>query len=98
MKKKVSKEEFDNLIRLANLHLTDDEKTMIRNQLSETLDAVEVLNELDTEGVEPLTHPTNLSNITREDKVENSFTQEEALSNAKRTHKGYFVTDAILEK
>lgn len=93
----VTKKEFEQLISMAMLYPTDDEKEKIRRQLSEALEAVEALNKLNTEGTDPLSNPTGIKNVTREDKIEPSLTQEQALSNAKRTHKGFFVTDAILE-
>lgn len=93
-----SDEDFENLISIAKLSLSENEKKQIQAQLSEALSAVEILNKLDTSKTEPLSHPTNLVNITRNDIVEKSLTQKEALSQSKRTHKGYFVTDRILDK
>lgn len=83
---------------LAHLKLTSDEESKILAQLTEALDAVKVLKELDTSKTKPLSHPTNLSNVTREDKVMPSLSQEDALSQAKRTYKGYFLTEAVIEK
>lgn len=94
---KISPEEFNQIISLAGLSLSKEEKQKIRSQLTEALDAVKVLSELDTKDLKPLSHPTNLQNITRKDKVTPSLTQEEALSQAKKTHNGYFVTKPILK-
>lgn len=91
-------EELRQLARIAKLTLTPEEKEKISAQVSEAIEAVEVLSELDGQSIQPLEQPTNLRNITREDKVEPSLSQKEALSNAKRTYQGYFVTDAILDK
>lgn len=95
-KQTLTKVEFDKLINVAKLTLTEEEKPNINNQLSEAVDAVKILNEAD-ESIETIQHPTGLRNITRPDEVGGSLTQEEALSNAKRTHEGYFVVDAILD-
>lgn len=83
--------------KLANLPLTDEEKKKFEKQLSETLDYVNQLNEIDTKGVEPTSQVTGLENVTREDVIKPSFSQEEALANAKSKHNGLFKVKAILE-
>ncbi len=87
---------IDDLIQLAKLQLSPEEKEIIAKQLDEAWEAVKVLEQVDLDNIPPLTHPTGLRNLTRPDKVEPSLTQAEALSNAKRTHQGYFVVDRIL--
>ena len=83
--------------KLANLPLTKEEEQKFEKQLSETLDYVKQLEEIDTKGVEPTSQVTGLENVTREDKVKPSFSQEEALKNSKSTHNGYFKVPAILD-
>ena len=82
--------------KLANLSLTDEEKSKFEKQLEETVDYIEGLSEVDTQGVEPISQVTGLENITREDEVTPSLSQEQALKNAKSTHKGYFKVKGIL--
>jgi aspartyl-tRNA(Asn)/glutamyl-tRNA(Gln) amidotransferase subunit C len=84
--------------KLANLPLTDDEAQKFEAQLSETLDYVSKLDELDTKDVEPTSQVTGLENITREDTVTPSFSQEEALKNVKSSYKGFVKVKAILEQ
>lgn len=95
--KTLTPEEFEILIKSARLTLDDSEKKSIRSQLKEALDAIDVLNHAKTKNIKAIEHPTGLRNVTRNDEVGPSLTQEEALSNAKRTHKGYFLTSAILD-
>lgn len=83
--------------KLANLPLTPEEKKKFEKQLSETLEYVEKLNEIDTKNVEPTSQVTGLENVTREDEARPSLTQEEALQNAKSKHNGFFKVPAILE-
>lgn len=100
MSKKVnlSPKDFVNLATLSNLSPSKEESDTIRNQLSEALNAMDVLNELDTKDVAPLNHPTgDMVNAYREDEITPSLSQKEALSNAKSTHNGYFQVDAIFE-
>lgn len=84
--------------KLANLPLTDEEKKKFEGQLSETLDYVAQLEEIDTKNVEPTSQVTGLENVFREDIVAPSLSQEEALKNAKSTHNGFFRVKTILEE
>lgn len=98
-KVKISKEEFKHLSRLSKLYPKKEESERIRGMLSEALDAIGMLKELDTKGVETLDHPTgDVVNVFRKDEVGHSLAQEEALSNAGSTHNGYFVVDSVFEE
>jgi aspartyl-tRNA(Asn)/glutamyl-tRNA(Gln) amidotransferase subunit C len=81
---------------LANLTLSDEEKTKLEKQLEETVEYVKRLEEVDTANVEPTSQVTGLENVTREDEVRASLSQAEALQNAKSTHKGFFKVKGIL--
>jgi len=95
--RKISKKQVFHIADLARLSLKAREVEKLAAQLSETLDYVEVLKELDQEikDLPSTTQVTNLQNVFREDRVRPSLSQKEALSNAKKTYKGYFVTKAI---
>jgi aspartyl-tRNA(Asn)/glutamyl-tRNA(Gln) amidotransferase subunit C len=82
--------------KLANLPLTDEEKIKFEKQLEETITYVNQLSEIDTKDVEPTSQVTGLENVLREDKAESSFSQEEALANAKSKQNGFFKVKAIL--
>jgi len=82
--------------KLANLSLSDEEKKKFEKQLEETIEYIESLNEVNTEGVEPTSQVTGLENVTREDEIRPSLSQEEALRNAKSTHNGFFKVKGIL--
>ncbi|OGH24882.1 MAG: hypothetical protein A3B47_02095 [Candidatus Levybacteria bacterium RIFCSPLOWO2_01_FULL_39_24] len=83
--------------KLANLPLKPEEERKFEKQLSEILNYFEKLKEVDTKNVETTSQVTGLENVTREDKAINSLTQEEALSNTKSQHNGFFKVKAILE-
>ncbi|MBI2613691.1 MAG: Asp-tRNA(Asn)/Glu-tRNA(Gln) amidotransferase subunit GatC [Candidatus Levybacteria bacterium] len=85
------------IAKLANLPLKPQEKDKFEKQLSEILSYVEKLSEVDTKDSETTSQVTGLENITREDEVSPSLTQEEALSNTKNKHNGLFKVKAILE-
>lgn len=96
--KDLTKDEVLHIAKLANLPISDENIEMYRTQLSETISYVENLNELNTSGVEPTSHSTNLTNIFFEDGTENNrlFTQEEATANAKMVKKGQFVVKRLM--
>lgn len=85
---------------LAQIPVNPQEEAALEKAFDETLKVVDTLLELDVQHVEPTHQVTGLTNVLREDIVEesNMFTQEEALSNAKHTHDGYFVVDQLIEQ
>lgn len=94
---KLSENEIRHVAKLANLDLSNEEVEKFQKQLSEVLDYVEVLNELNTDNVEPTSQVTGLENVTREDEVKSSLTLEEALSGAPKTEKEMFETQAVFQ-
>ena len=82
---------------LANLPLTQQEEKKLESQLKETLNYIEILQEVDTKNVQPTAQVTGLENITREDNASSSLTQKQALSNTKKTYDSFFEVAAILE-
>lgn len=91
--------DVSHVAKLANLPLTSNLKSQLESSLGQVIDLVNHIQKLDTTGVEPTSQVTGLVNVLREDKVDPSriLTQEQALSNAKSQHNGYFMVDAILE-
>lgn len=89
--------DITHVAKLANLPLSDEEKKKFEKQLEETIEYIKSLNEVSTTGVEPTSQVTGLENVTREDTVKPSLSQEEALSNAKSTHNGFFKVKGILQ-
>ena len=83
--------------KLANLQLTEEQIHKFRDQLTSVLGYMSKIQQLDTKDVIPTAQVTGLENVFRDDIVEESrmLTQEQALSNAKRTYNGYFVVDAV---
>ena len=89
--------DVNHVAKLANLTLTETEKKKLESQLAETVDYVEELEEVKTDGFDPVSQVTGLENVTRDDKTLPSLTQEEALKNAKSSYKGFFKVKGILE-
>lgn len=84
--------------KLANLTLTPEEETKFEKQLSDILQYVEKLNEVDVKNVEPTSQVTGLENVTRNDNfTDDMLTQEEALSGTDSKHNGMFKVKALIE-
>ncbi len=66
---KLTPQEVEDIAKLARLELTSKEKKMYAEQLSVVLDYVEMLNEVDTDGVEETCQVTGLEDVVREDEV-----------------------------
>lgn len=94
---KLTENEINCVAKLANLNLSGEEVDKFQKQLSEVLNYVEVLNELDTDNVEPTNQVTGLENITRNDEIQNSLSLSEALSGVLITEKEMFVTKAVFK-
>lgn len=85
----VTRQDVEHVAQLARLSLTEAETTDMTAQLNRILEHIDVLNELDTSGVEPLSHPFDTRNVFRDDAPRPSFTQEEALLNAPAAAEGH---------
>ncbi len=68
--------------KLARIDLSEDEVAALASQLDDVLAFVHQLDELDLDGVEPLSHPHPLENVFREDVVEASLEPGEMIGNA----------------
>jgi len=95
--KKITKKVVEKMVKLSNLTIENKEIEYFTRQFNETLEIVDKLNNLDTDGVEGTSQVTGLINVFRKDIVEKNrmFSQKEALSNSKNTYKGYFLVKAI---
>ena len=76
---------------LAKLELSDEEKEQAKKDMANMLDYIDTLNELDTSGVEPMSHVFPVNNVFREDVVTDGDDREEILANAPEAKEGAFV-------
>ena len=88
---KIDDETMDYIGILAKLSLNEEEKKQAQKDMQKMLDYVDKLNELDTDGVEPLTHLFAEENVFREDTVVNGDSREEMLANAPKVKEGQYV-------
>lgn len=82
---------------LAKLELSDVEKEEAKKDMGRMLDYIDKLNELDTEGVEPLSHVFSMNNVFREDVVVNGDDRENILKNAPEQKDGAFKVPRTVE-
>ena len=76
---------------LAKLELSDEEKEKAKSDMGRMLDYIDKLGELDTSGVEPMSHVFPVENVFREYVVTNGDTREALLSNAPQQKDGMFM-------
>jgi aspartyl-tRNA(Asn)/glutamyl-tRNA(Gln) amidotransferase subunit C len=88
----------DQLAHLARLQFNVTEKAEIKNDLQRMIAFVEKLDELNLEGIEPLLHMTEESNVLREDVVSGSISREEALRNAPGHDGQFFKVPKVIKK
>ena len=79
---KVTTELVDYISELSRLELESDEKLGITAQLEQIIAYMDVLNKLDTQDVEPMSHVFPVKNVLREDEVEPSQDRAELLAGA----------------
>ena len=81
---------------LARLRLSDPELETMTGQLAHIVGYVDQLAEVDTEGVEPMAHAVEQTNVFVEDRVEPSLPREQALANAPRHNDRGYLVPAVL--
>ncbi|MBU9674875.1 Asp-tRNA(Asn)/Glu-tRNA(Gln) amidotransferase subunit GatC [Planococcus sp. CP5-4] len=94
---KMTKEEVIEVAHLARLAITDEEAVHFADQLEAITNAMELLNELDTENVEPTTHVLPLVNVMREDKSIEGLPRETVMKNVKEHEGGQVRVPTILD-
>ena len=87
--------DVEHVAKLARLSLTDDEKEKFTHQLGDVLAHVEKMNEVDTTGVEPMNHPIDFYNVTREDVKIYENTRDELMQNAPDVEGEFFKVPKI---
>ena len=94
----ISHKEVEHVAKLAKLDLTEVEKTLFGEQLSQILTFVEQLQDVSTEGIPPTASVADQESWLREDLPREGLAQEQALSNAPEANEGFFVVPKIIGK
>jgi aspartyl-tRNA(Asn)/glutamyl-tRNA(Gln) amidotransferase subunit C len=94
---KLSRDDVLKLASLSKLRLSEAEIERLRAELSEILNYVEILDQVDSEGLEPTYQVTGLKNIMREDELEtNGYETADLLKNAPDVQDGQFKVKRVL--
>lgn len=92
----ISRDDVRHVAELARLDFSDDEEQRMAEEMSQILDYVEKLDELDTSGVPPMSHVLDVSNVFRDDEIESRIDREQALEPASETDDGYFQVPQVI--
>ncbi|MGA2525559.1 MAG: Asp-tRNA(Asn)/Glu-tRNA(Gln) amidotransferase subunit GatC [Smithellaceae bacterium] len=94
---KLSSQEVEYVAHLARLEITNKEKDKFTAQLNDILLYIDKLNELDTKGVEPMSHAIAVTNAFREDNIVDSIGTEKSLANAPDARGEFFRVPKVIE-
>lgn len=93
----ITPESLEKIAHLARLHIAPQDREQLLESLNKTIAWVNKLGELDTTGVEPLTHMTHEVNRWREDAIVQTLTREQALSQAPDHDDNYFRVPKVID-
>ena len=94
---RLTTEEVRHLAALARVGMTDEELETMRDQMSNILENVDVLKQIDTDSVEPTGHSVDVMSVMRDDSVTESSPREEMLANAPAREDDFVRVKAVLE-
>ena len=94
---KLSSQEVEYVAHLARLEITDKEKDKFTAQLNDILLYIDKLNELNTKGVEPMSHAIAVTNAFREDNIVDSIGTEKSLANAPDARGEFFRVPKVID-
>jgi len=93
---KISLDEVRRIAALAHLDFSNKEYEELASQLSDILDYIEALKELDTSGVSPTSHQMESGAALRKDEVRPSLSEEEVLANAPKYGGSHFKVPKVI--
>ena len=94
---KIEQETLQKIAHLARLNFDAQEAEKMSADLSQVLNWVDQLQEVDTQGVAPLTNLSAEVNVFRTDVIGTQLTQDEALKNSPQKENGFFTVPKVLE-
>ena len=96
MSNKITEQDVRHVAKLSRLKLDDEQIQHFTGQLSSVLEYIDKLNELDVTNVEPMAHPTDMTNVLREDVPTEPLPVDKALQNAPAAVEPYFKVPKVL--
>ena len=95
---KIDQATLRKIAHLARLEFEEEAEEAMLESLSEILTWVEMLNEVDTDNIEPLQSMSQEVNRMREDEIQTSLSRERGLHNAPKKDEQYFRVPKVLEQ
>ena len=95
---KISQEEVAHVANLSKLAFTAEETERFATDLTKIVEMVELLNEVDTEGVEVTSSVVQTVNVMREDKAQAGWDREQLFENVPEKERGFIKVPAIFEE
>ncbi len=92
----ISKEEVARVAHLARLEIEESDLERFAGQLTDILQYMDILNEVDTSGIDPLYSPVEHATPYREDEVRQDWSREDVLRNAPRSDGEYFLVPKVV--
>ncbi len=94
---RLTTEEVRHIATLARIGMTDEDIEKMRAEMSHILENFDVLDQVDTEGVEPTGHSVDLASVMREDRARPSCPRDEMLANTPLREGPFVRVKAVLE-
>ena len=95
--KRLDVQGFKDLANQLRFSLSDAEAQDIKNEFDVLIDQMDLLNKIDTEGIEPMVYPFDEeTSFMREDVADQVLPVQEVLKNAPKTKTGFFVTQKVV--
>ncbi|OFI49637.1 asparaginyl/glutamyl-tRNA amidotransferase subunit C [Floricoccus tropicus] len=94
---KITEEEVRHVANLSKLEFDDQEVTAYAEQLGKIIEMIDLLNEVDTEGVEFTSNVANNTNFMREDVSTPGWNRDELMRNVPESEDGFIKVPAILD-
>ncbi len=94
---KVSAEDVKHIAQLSRLTVPESEMELFTEQFNQILNYADILEKIDTTGIEPTPYVLPVSNVLREDVVKEGVTHEEALLNAPAVHNDGFKVPRVID-
>jgi aspartyl-tRNA(Asn)/glutamyl-tRNA(Gln) amidotransferase subunit C len=92
----ITRKEVQQVSLLGRLLLSEQELDQMTSQLGAILQYMELLGEVNTEGIEPMAHALDVSDVFREDRQRPSLDREQALANAPLRDAECYLVPAVL--
>ena len=93
----ITKELVESVAELSRIKLDEASTETMQKELGAIVDSMEILNQLDTESIEPLSHVFNITNVMREDEVKESYDRADILKNAPEHTDETFIVPKTVE-